>query len=142
MNSRVKRRNRRGVSLPELLTVIALMGIIATIAVLAISGVRDVANEGFADDATQLVNRAVLHYDQVSSSITVAADNSSGTDELAVLALLKTDDDSIPGSPFLEPSFPQVVSNDTDRTRMVWNGTNFRVVLPGSTGTGILLNTD
>lgn len=140
--SRVVRRLRcSAVSLPELLIVIAVIGILAAIAIPNISGLRRAASREFSSDAVEVANRAVMHYEQANRPLGVEPAAGSA-DEAEVLAALTTVDPDVPGSPFLEPSFPTESDNSSDTYRMVWNGARFELLLPGQVGTGILLTTN
>lgn len=124
-------------SLPELLTTIAVIGILAAIAIQSYRGIQDSAKETVARDNLGLLNRAVLHYGEVARDITVTAVSGSATDELAILATLKTRDAEIPGSPYLERNFRDTVSSSSDDYRIQWNGHAFELLRPGTTGTGL-----
>lgn len=140
--SRIARRLRwKAVSLPELLVVVAVIGILAAIAVPNILGLRQAASQEFSADAVSMVNRAVMHYEQANRTLDVEA-TAGAADEMAVLAALMTVDLDVPGSPFLEPTFPMEADSSSETHRMVWNGSRFELLLPGRAGTGILLASD
>jgi prepilin-type N-terminal cleavage/methylation domain-containing protein len=124
-------------SLAELLTTIAVIGILAAIAIQSYRGIQDSAKETVARDNLGLLNRAVLHYGEVARDITVTAVSGSATDELAILATLKARDAEIPGSPYLERNFRDTVSASSDDYRIQWNGRAFELLRPGTTGTGL-----
>jgi prepilin-type N-terminal cleavage/methylation domain-containing protein len=128
---------RRALSLTELLTVISVLGVLATIAIPQID-VLSASHEQLALDEAELANRAVLHYAQVKQELSIAADDSNTTDEIMVVWTLKQADTSIPGySPYLPQDFPYATSDSTDTYRLSWTGRNFRLLLPGVTGAGI-----
>jgi len=124
-------------SLPELLTSIAVIGILAAIAIHSYRGIQDSARETVARDNLALLNRAVLHYSQVAQDITDTAVSGSATDEGAIVARLKTRDATIPGSPYLERNFRDTPSSSSDDYRIQWNGHAFELLRPGTTGTGL-----
>jgi prepilin-type N-terminal cleavage/methylation domain-containing protein len=125
-------------SLPELLIVIATIGILATIGIESYQGIQASAHESIARDNLALLNRAVLHYSQTTSDVTVTPTSGSATDELAILSTLKTRDPAIPGSPYLEINFRDTVSAASDTYRIQWNGHAFELLTPGTAGTGLL----
>lgn len=128
---------RRALSLTELLTVVTLMGVLASIAIQQIN-VVSASREQLALDEAEQANRAVLHYAQVKKEISIAADDSNTTDEIMVVWTLKQADTSIPGyTPYLPQDFPYTTSDSSDTYRLSWTGRNFRLLLPGVTGAGI-----
>jgi prepilin-type N-terminal cleavage/methylation domain-containing protein len=125
-------------SLTELLVVIVAIGVLAGIAIQSYQGIHDSARESVARDNLALLNRAVLHYGQAVSDLTVTPIDGSATDELAILSTLKTRDPGIPGSPYLEINFRDTVATGSDTYRIQWNGRAFELLMPGTTGTGLL----
>ena len=125
-------------SLPELLIVIATIGILAAIGIQSYRGIHAATRESVARDNLALLNRAVLHYGQTVSDVTVTPTSGSAADELAILSTLKTRDPAIPGSPYLEINFRDTVASGSDTYRIQWNGRAFELLMPGTTGTGLL----
>lgn len=132
------RRSITAVTLVELLIVISLIGILGGIAIVQMGGmVADVKLEVGTDQMNEL-NRAVLHYNQAASTINVPPQ--VGTDdELAVLALLKTRDLAVPGSPLIAAAFPEAASSHNAIYRLRWNGKFFELLVPGVAGSGIVI---
>jgi prepilin-type N-terminal cleavage/methylation domain-containing protein len=127
----------RAVSLVELLTVVSILGVLASIAVPHFD-VLSASHDQLALDEVELANRAVLHYEQAYKRLTVAGNDATTLDEIAVLYSLKNDNPGIAGySPYLEQNFPNDSSDSSDDYRMAWTGRNFRLLVPGATGVGI-----
>jgi prepilin-type N-terminal cleavage/methylation domain-containing protein len=127
----------RAVSLVELLTVVSILGVLASIAVPHMDVLR-ASHDQLALDAVEQVNRAVLHYEQVYQRFSVAGNDATTLDEIAVLYKLTHDNPGIPGySPYPEHDFPSASSDSSDDYRMAWTGRNFRLLVPGATGVGI-----
>jgi prepilin-type N-terminal cleavage/methylation domain-containing protein len=148
-NAAVALRNRKSkiqnpkspaFSLPELLTTIAVIGILAAIGIQTYRGIQDSARETIARDNLALLNRGVLHFSQTNWDIVLTAVNSSANDELAILHTLQWRDprNPTPGSPYISTNFSDTVSSSTDDYRIQWNGNAFELLLPGTAGTGLL----
>jgi len=131
-------RGRSGYSLSELLILVAIIGILASIVIPQIGGISSTVREEVGIDAMNLLNRGVLHQVQAVGTIDVAV-SSGSDDELAVLALLKTRDTGVPGSPFIPSTFSGVGSSSTDSVRIIWTGHFFKLLPEGSAGTGIVV---
>lgn len=135
------RLSNAGLSLPELLVVIGVVGVFAAIAIPNYMSVIPVSQQvGMRDGATKL-NRAVLHYKQVVGRIQIPADDGGLEDEFEVLDLLQYRDpvNPIPGTPLL-PAYIQAEPVDAENEyRIIWNGRVFVVVGPETSGPGIRL---
>jgi prepilin-type N-terminal cleavage/methylation domain-containing protein len=132
----------RAVSLVELLAVVSILGVLASITVPHIDVVR-ASQEQLALDEAEMANRAVLHYEQVNKRLGIAAADASTLDEIRVLIELKRDDLGIAGySPYMTQDFPEDMSASADDYRLAWTGRNFRLLVPGATGAGIKVGGD
>lgn len=132
----------RAVSLVELLTVVSILGVLASIAVPQIDVVR-ASHDQIALDEAEMANRAVLHYEQAYKQLGIAAGDTGTLDELRVVIELKRAYPEIKGySPYLTQDFPEDTSESTDDYRLAWTGRNFRLLVPGATGAGIKVGGD
>lgn len=124
--------------MPELLVTVAIIGLLSAIAVPlitdAIRGTRHAATE----DVVAFLNRATAHYSQIEGSIAINAGPSTA-DEIEVIELLQTRNASIPGSPFIPAEFSVQPTNDTSQPRIIWDGTQFRLLQVNLEGTGLLV---
>jgi len=129
----------RGLSLVEVLVVIGVLGILAALAIPTITDTTDGSKEAVGTNLVETLNEGLLKYSQIEHTITLAADNSSGADELKVLRSLQWRDSTNPvsGSPFVNNRWDPTVSDDTDDHRLVWNGRTFQMIKPGVAGTGL-----
>ena len=128
----------RGLSLPEVLITVAIIGILASIAISYFSENVDAAREGVTVDSSASLNRAVNHYVQIAGDIGV--EEQAGTaDELEVIQLLQARDANLPGSPYIPAEFVISSSSDTDKVRIVWSGEYFQVIPMGVAGGGIVV---
>jgi prepilin-type N-terminal cleavage/methylation domain-containing protein len=137
--------HHRGFTIPELLTTIAVLGMLCGIAIASYSGLHNTAREAVAQDTAAVLNRALLHYNQSNGDITIDAKNSSGTDELTVLRGLQWRDPdrnkATPGSPYISERFTDTISSSDEDYRIRWNGHAFEVIAPGTAGTGLKTGT-
>jgi len=127
-----------GLTLPEVLITIAIIGILAGVAINSFLGNVEYAREGVTADSSASLNRAVNHYIQIVGEIGVEADVGT-TDELEVVELLQTRDANLPGSPFIPGEFVVSASSDAEKIRVVWTGEYFRVIPVGVAGGGIVV---
>ncbi|HEY8899537.1 MAG TPA: prepilin-type N-terminal cleavage/methylation domain-containing protein [Chthoniobacterales bacterium] len=137
------RSRLRAFSLPEMVVVIALIGILAAIAIQGFSGTSTAARETVARDNLQLLNRGLLHFNQTNWDVVLNRNDSSTADELAILRTLqwRNPDPSTPGAPgapYVPQNFSDTTSSSTDDYRIQWNGYAFELIRPGTVGMGLL----
>ena len=119
-----------GYSLVELLVVIAVISLLAAIAIPVVNDVRSSAGRAAARDNLSLLNNAINAHNMAATQMPA---------ELTAAEVVEKLETPPHGSsmPFLKvnKSFPQ--TQDTDTYRGVWDGRYFRLVEPGSAGTGV-----
>jgi prepilin-type N-terminal cleavage/methylation domain-containing protein len=127
-----------GLTLPEVLITIAIIGILAGVAINSFLGNVEYAREGVTVDSSASLNRAVNHYVQIAGDIGVEAQ--AGTaDEVEVIQLLQARDANLPGSPYIPAEFVVSASSDSGKIRIVWSGEYFQVIPVGVAGGGIVI---
>jgi prepilin-type N-terminal cleavage/methylation domain-containing protein len=136
-----KKSARAGFTLPELLTTIAILGILSGISIASYTGLQTSAREGVARDTVAILNRALLHFNQTNWDIVLNAVPNSTADELEVLRTLQWRDPvsnkATPGSPYIPGGFPDITSNSNEDFRIQWNGHVFELLGPGTAGSGL-----
>ncbi|GAB4183447.1 MAG: hypothetical protein Fur0032_24410 [Terrimicrobiaceae bacterium] len=119
-------------SLAEIMVAIAILGILAAVAIPMVGGTVATSKAEVAQRNLNVLNGAVLQYNQSVQELT----NSVG-DHAAVVALLRTRDTSVPGSPFIPTNWSMNVVSTTNSFRASWNGRAFAFLVPGMAGSGV-----
>lgn len=130
-----------GYSLSELIWIIALMGILASIAIPHMGESLSNSKAVIAREKLEMMNKGVHAFAECAGfSITRTPMNSSGADETLVLHDLQTRSltSPTPGSPFVDPTYRPVSSSDPNDYRIAWTSNFvFKLLSPGETGTGL-----
>jgi len=130
----------RGVSLVELLIVIAVIGIMGTMGLILMRNVLPTSSASTAERNLNFLNGAVVAFNQASWELVLTAENGTN-DEAAIFNSLRYRDvaNPLPGSPYLPATTVFIVSSNTADYRARWNGRMFAITMPGSSGMGINL---
>ena len=129
---------RDAYSTPELMVMIAVLGIIAAIGIGMVTGTVESSRYNTAAANLEILNSAVRQYVNAVKEFTNVP--SSGiSDETAVFTELKIDGsvESRPGSPYLQGNMKIVSSSDTTTYRAFWNSNEFQMLGLGTNGVGI-----
>lgn len=118
------------------MVVVAILAILGAIGITMVSGSLDGAKIGTATANLEYLNRAVIAYEHAGAEITNGTGAASN-----VIALLKTRDVSLPGSPFVETNIAIQITSSQTEYRAAWNGTRFELLEPGQAGSGQNLST-
>ena len=126
-----------GFSTIELLSTVAVIGILSSIMITVMSNVKDESADVIANEVKETVNLGVKKFSQIGYTIKTASDHNSAADETAILGLLQTRDITLPGSPFVRPDWNPVASSSEDDYRIQWAGRTFELLKPGTAGHGL-----
>jgi len=120
--------------------VIAVIGIMAGIGIVVMTGVISGTSFQTAERNLNYLNGAVVAFNQANWELVLATD-SSANDEQAIFNSLRYRDvaNPSPGSPYLPATTVYVASSSLADYRAVWNGRMFRLAVPSSNGAGINL---
>lgn len=130
-----------------MMVTISVVAIIAAISVAGFSDVFESSNVTHAQRLTAQLNNAVKTHTQTNWEFPTAKDDSSTTDEFLVLRSLQykpvaSSGRFDPNAPYFSPKWNPKTSSDTTHYRLRWNGFNFRLLEPGTPGTGLKLSLD
>lgn len=122
---------------------VAVIGILAAIAVPMISGLVPSANDQTARRNLNLLNGAVVAFNQSNHELVLTAAGDA-SDELAVIRSLQYTPPpgaegltSSPGAPYFNPMARVETSSSEETFRAAWNGRMFEMKSAGATGTGV-----
>jgi prepilin-type N-terminal cleavage/methylation domain-containing protein len=138
------RRGAFGFSLAEVLTVIAVIGILAAVAIPQISGVLSPSKTAIARNLVETLNGAVHRFNQTNYELLFTGVSVSGQDEMLILRTMqyRNPDNPAPGSPYMRSDWNPAISSSTADHRLMWSGTLYRLLEPGQSGTGLKVNFD
>ena len=137
MKRSVKRQRAAGFSMAEMLTTVAVIGVMSAIMMKVFAHVKERSSEIIATDLVETVNQALTKFVQGQYKITIVEDADSADDEEAILALLQERDPTVPGTPYLRADWNPVASSSVDDYRIQWKGQRFILVDPGEAGFGL-----
>jgi|TARA_B110000196_G_C20974334_1_gene580287 type II secretory pathway pseudopilin PulG len=134
----------RAFSIVELIIVVAMLGIITSIAIPQLGGVLSDSKEVVVKDFVESLNKAIKKHNQLNYKIEISRDDSMAGEEVSIIRTLQWRDDNTPapGAPFLKPNWHPVVSSAVSDYRLQWNGNVFVAIWPGEAGVGVWVKFD
>ena len=129
-------------SLVELIIVITVLGIIASIGVVGYTATVNGSQAIVAANLEETLNTAVHRFNETNYEIIYAGGASSSAAELAVLRTLQYRNPVYPqpGSPYIRQDYSPVSSSSTSDYRLVRSGTLFTLLAPGTVGNGLMVS--
>lgn len=139
-----RRRGAAGISLAEVLTVIAVIGILAAVAIPSISGVFSPSKTAIARNLVETLNGAVHRFNQTNYELLFTGVSVSGQDEMLILRTMqyRNPANPAPGSPYMRNDWNPAISSSSADYRIMWMGNLYRLLEPGQSGTGLKVNFD
>jgi type II secretory pathway pseudopilin PulG len=132
-------RKASGFSLPEIIAIIGIIGVLASAAVVSVPRILGSSKSTVARNSVETLNSGLHRFNQSNYELIVTAVSGSADDELAVLRTLQYRDPNLPaiGSPYVRNDWNPAPSGSASDYRIVWAGTIFQLLEPGTAGTGL-----
>lgn len=125
-------RRECGLSLPEILIVLTVIGILSAIVIPNISGAFSGSQASVAASNLSMLNQAVLKFNQANWDLILPADEGDTDDEVAIFRSLQYRSSNHLGSPYLSPTLTMITTDESGSHRAFWNGRMFQQTNAGS----------
>lgn len=130
--------SERGVSFAEIIVMIGVLGVLSAVLVASLRGVLPGADASSAESNLQMLNRAVLRFNQTNWELVLAQEPGTADEERIFRSLqYRASSNPAPGSPYLSPDLGAVATTDDTTYRAVWNGRMFELQGPGNATPGL-----
>lgn len=132
----------RAFSMVEIITTIAVIGILAAIAIPSIGTVTEGSRRGVATNVVETLNKATKEFGHSQYDLRVTPNAATGGDELLILRTLQWRDPNpsgelnVPG-PFMRTDWNPTPSTSDKDYRAEWTGSSWRLIQPGAAGAGL-----
>jgi prepilin-type N-terminal cleavage/methylation domain-containing protein len=138
-----RERKVGGFSLPEIIAVIGIIGVLASAAVVGIPSILGSSKSSVARNLVETLNTGLHRFNQSNYELLYTATNTAA-DELTVLRTLQYRDATSPaiGSPYVRNDWNPATSSSVSDYRVVWTGSIFKLLEPGTAGTGLKVKFD
>lgn len=132
----------RGFSLVEVITTIAVIGILSAIAIPSIGNIVEGSRRGVAENVVQTLNKATRQFSHSQYELRTTPIATSGGDELLILRTLQWRDPDFSGElnpkgPFMKIDWNPSTSTNIEHYRAEWTGSTWKLVEPGTAGAGL-----
>ena len=133
------RRSAAGFSLVELVTTLAVIGVLAATGITAFRTITEKSKEGIARSVMEKLNKATHDYNHAYKPFDTPYLPGIAGDELAILMSLQYREPDSPavGEPFMRDDWQPEMSTSTSDYRYIWRGRNWDLLLPGEAGGGL-----
>ncbi len=137
-------RRSRGFSMAEVVTVIAILGVLAAIIIPLMQGSLSGSKNAIARNLVETMNQAVHRFNQTNYELLFTGVAPSGQDEMLILRTMQFRDPARPkpGSPYIRPDWNPDISSSSGDYRVMWSGALYQLLVPGQAGTGIKVKFD
>jgi prepilin-type N-terminal cleavage/methylation domain-containing protein len=132
-----RQRLRAGFSMAEMVTAIAILGILATVCIYSYTGIQLTAKKAIAQNSLETLNQAIHRFNEANYEIYY--NGPAGITEMQILRTLQYRNPSNPatGSPYIRGDWNPVITSSTTEYRIVWTGTLYKLLEPGTSGKGL-----
>jgi len=128
-------------SVTELVMTIAILGVLASVVVMSLHSLMLGSKDTIAIQRVEMLNEALNRWAMAGQEIR-GVPIASDQDEHLIVMTLQLRNEMMPGSPFLDPRFSLISSNDTADHRIRFNGVRFELLAPGAPGMGLKVRFD
>lgn len=136
-------RRRSGFSMTEMVVVIAIVSVLASIVIIMMQGAYSASRETLAVSRLEMLNAALHSWANSNREMSFMRMDGATTDEFVVLRDLQyrnpNKKKATYNSPFLPPEYNPKTSNSVSEFRFRWTGRNFELLRPGQQGSGLLM---
>jgi len=140
------RRTPGGFSMTELVIVISVIGVLATIAITSFNHMISGGKDAVAGERREMLNQALHRFSQQNYDMVFNRMDTGAADEMVILRTLQYRDPnpnrSKIGSPYFDPRYNPATSSASHTYRLRWTGRNYELLRPGTDGSGLLMNFD
>jgi type II secretory pathway pseudopilin PulG len=126
----------------EMVIVVAIVGVIASIISGSFSELNSSGKRVLAEQRLEMLNTALNRMAMSGRQIFATPQLTSSRDEDLAVMTLQMRDENLVGSPFVVPTYLPRASSDTTTYRLRFTGSRFELLLPGQTGTGLKVEFD
>ncbi len=137
--TQIKSSSQRGFSLVEMIVTIAVLGVLASVGVMSLTSVSASSKAVVARNLVETLNTGIHRFNESNYELYYNPLSFSAQDEMVVLRTMQYRDPNHPaiGSPYVRPDFNPTTTNSTTEYRVMWTGTLYKLLPPGTAGYGL-----
>lgn len=138
----------RGFSLVEIVVTVAVLGIIASIGIVAVGNVNERSRDTMAKNLAETLNGATRAFSHANWDLRFTASAASAGDEMMVLRSLQYREPDGAGKeviykgPYMRDDWNPSTSSDPNDWRIQWTGSSWKWLGKGEAGAGLKVSMD